>query len=204
MNALSKPKRVLCHGLILALVVNLSLCLPGAWAAGPTEGIKGLIEEVQTVLKTMPQKNQRLDLIEKATARHVDFREMARRSLGGCWITLKQSQQDDFVKVFSELLKASYANHLDDFAKTKVEYLGETNKSDGCEVRILVLRPNDKIPVNFRLVQGPQGWMIYDMVIDGVSLVDNFSTQFAAMIKECSYGELVSRLKERLKAECRG
>jgi phospholipid transport system substrate-binding protein len=204
MNALSKPKRVLFHGLILALAVNLTMCLPGAWAADPMEGIKSLIEEVQTVCKTMPQKNQRLELIEKATARHVDFREMAKRSLGACWITLKQSQQDDFVKVFSGLLKASYANHLDDFAKTKVDYQGESKKADGCEVRIIVLRPNDKIPVNFRLVQGPQGWMIYDMVIDGVSLVDNFRTQFAAMIKECSYGELVTRLKERLEAERRG
>ena len=71
-------------------------------------------------------------------------------------------------------------------------------------MRILVLRPNDKIPVNFRLLQQPQGWMIYDMVIDGVSMVENFRTQFAAMIQECSYGELVRCLKEKLAAERHG
>ena len=64
--------------------------------------------------------------------------------------------------------------------KLKSNYQGETNKAQESEVRILVLRPNDKIPVNFRLLQQPEGWMIYDMVIDGVSLVENFRTQFAA------------------------
>ena len=176
----------------------------GAQAAGPMDDVKGLIQEVQTILQTNPEKSQRLELVEKAAARHLDFREMAKRSLPSTWSKLKRSQQDEFVQVFSGLLQASYANHLDDFAKTKVDYQGETNKAQDSEVRILVLRPNDKIPVNFRLLQEPQGWMIFDMVIDGVSLVENFRSQFAAMIQEFSYGELVSRLKERLAAERHG
>lgn len=188
-------------GLILALAVNLLIWAPLARAEGPLEDVKGLLEEVQTILKNHPQKAKRLDLVEKAAARHLDFREMAKRSLESTWTNLKQSQQDEFVRIFSELLKAHYANHLDDFAKTRVDYQGETNKADAGEVRILVLRPNDKIPVNFRLLHEPQGWMIYDMVIEGVSMVDNFRTQFAAMIQECSYGELVRCLKDKLKAE---
>lgn len=205
MKALSKSKRLLIHGLILALSANLTMWLPGARAASPTDNIKCLIQEVQTILQTKPEKSQRIELVEKAAARHLDFREMAKRCLPSTWTQLNRSQQDEFVKVFSGLLKASYANHLDEFSKTKVDYQGETNnKCDGCEVRILVLRPNDKIPVNFRLLQEPQGWMIYDMVIDGVSLVDNFRTQFAAMIQEFSYSDLVARLKERLAAERHG
>ena len=191
-------------GLILALAVNLLIWVPGARAEGPMEGVKSLIEEVQTILKNNPQKAQRVDLVEKATAKHLDFREMAKRSLESTWTNLNRSQQDDFIRVFSALLKAHYANHLDDFAKTKVDYQKETNKADSSEVRILVLRPNDKIPVDFRLLHEPQGWMIYDMVIEGVSMVDNFRTQFGAMIQECSYGELVRCLKDRLKAECKG
>lgn len=203
-QVLSQPRRVLLPGLILALAFYLTIWVPGAQAAGPMDDVKGLIQEVQTIVLTKSEKSQRLELVEKAAARHLDFREMAKRSLESTWTKLNRSQQDEFVKVFSGLLQASYAKHLDDFAKTKVDYQGETNKSDGCEVRILVLRPNDKIPVNFRLLQEPQGWMIYDMVIDGVSLVENFRTQFAAMIQEFSYGELVSRLKERLAAERHG
>jgi phospholipid transport system substrate-binding protein len=191
-------------GLILALAVNLLIGAPRARAEGPMEGVRGLIEEVQSILKNNPQKAQRVDLVEKATAKHLDFREMAKRSLESTWNGLNQGQQDEFVRVFSELLKASYANHLDDFAKTRVAYQGETNKADSSEVCILVIRPNDKIPVSFRLLHEPEGWMIYDMVIEGVSMVDNFRTQFAAMIQECSYGELVRCMKDKLKAECKG
>jgi phospholipid transport system substrate-binding protein len=205
MKALSKSKRVLIHGFVLALAVNLTMWLPGARAASnPTDDIKGLIQEVQAICQSNSAKSQRLELVEKVTAKHLNFREMAKRCLPSTWSKLNRSQQDEFVKVFSGLLKASYANHLDEFAKTKVDYQGETNKCDGCEVRIVVLRPNDKIPVNFRLMQEPQGWMIYDMVIEGVSLVDNFRNQFSAMIQEFSYNELVSRLKERLAAERHG
>ncbi len=204
MKADKKSGGIWGWGLVLALAVNLLIWVPMARAEGPMEGVKGLIEEVQTILKTKPEKSQRLDLVEKATAKHLDFREMAKRSLESTWTGLNRGQQDEFVRVFSELLKASYANHLDDFAKTKVDYQGETNKAGNGEVRILVVRPNDKVPVNFRLLHEPQGWMIYDMVIEGVSMVDNFRTQFAAMIQECSYGELVRCMKDRLKAECKG
>ena len=203
-QGLSKPMRALRRGLILALALQLTMWVSGAQAAGPMDDVKGLIQEIQTILQVKSEKPQRLELVEKAAARHLDFREMAKRSLPSTWSKLKRSQQDEFVQVFSGLLQASYAKHLDEFAKTKVDYQGETNKSDGCEVRILVLRPNDKIPVNFRLLQEPQGWMIYDMVIDGVSMVENFRTQFAAMIQECSYGELVRCLKEKLASERHG
>ena len=204
MESAKKSGSILGWGLILGLAVNLLIWVPTARADGPMEGVKGLIEEVQTILKNNPQKAQRVDLVEKATAKHLDFREMAKRSLESTWTGLNRGQQDEFVRVFSELLKASYANHLDDFAKTRVAYQGETNKGEAGEVRILVIRPNDKVPVNFRLLHEPQGWMIYDMVIEGVSMVDNFRTQFAAMIQECSYGELVRCMKDKLKAECKG
>ena len=195
MESAKKSGSILGWGLILGLAVNLLIWVPTARADGPMEGVKGLIEEVQTILKNNPQKAQRVDLVEKATAK---------RSLESTWSGLNRGQQDEFVRVFSELLKASYANHLDDFAKTRVDYLGETNKAEAGEVRILVIRPNDKVPVNFRLLHEPQGWMIYDMVIEGVSMVENFRTQFAAMIQECSYGELVRCMKDKLKAECKG
>ncbi len=79
-------------------------------------------------------------------------------------------------------MKAHYANHLDAFAKTKIDYQGETNKAETTEVRMLVIRPNDKIPVNFRLLQESQGWMI----------------------QKCSYDALVRCMKDRLKTESGG
>jgi phospholipid transport system substrate-binding protein len=191
-------------GLILALAVNLIMWTPGAKAAGPMEDVKSLITEVQTILQSKPDKAQRLDLIEKATAKHLDFREMAQRCLGSTWTNLGEAQKKEFVQLFSELLKAHYTKHLDEFAKTKVEYKDETCNAGGSEVRIFVVRPNDRIPVNFRLLAEPQGWMIYDMVIEGVSMESNFRTQFSQAIALSSYQGLVARLRAHLKAECAG
>jgi phospholipid transport system substrate-binding protein len=201
---MEKPGRVLVRGLILALAVFLTMGAAAAQAAEPLENVKGLIKEVQGILQTKSEKPQRLALIEKVTARRLDYREMAKRSLDPAWAGLSRSQQDEFVKIFSQLLKAHYAQHLDDFAKTKVDYQGETTKANTSEVRIQIIRPNDKIPVKFCLLHEPQGWMICDLVIEGVSLVDNFHTQFAAMIHQSSYGSLVRCMKDKLKAECGG
>lgn len=188
-------------GLLLTLALQLTLGTTGAWAAGPLENVKGLIDEVQCILQTNLQKSKRLELIEKITDRHLDFREMAKRCLDSTWNTLTRAQQEEFVKLFSRLLKASYAGHLDEFAKTKVDYLGETNKAECGEVRILVIRANDKIPVNFRLLKEARGWMIYDMEIEGVSMVCNLQTQFCQTIKESSYHGLVRCMKVKLLAD---
>ena len=101
-------------------------------------------------------------------------------------------------------MKAHIAKHFDTFAKTRVEYQGETIHSEASEVRILVVRPNDKIPVKFLLLHKNPGWMIDDMNIDGVSMADNFRTQFGTMIRMRSYSELLRTMKDRLKAESGG
>ena len=199
-----KKPGMLGWGLILALAVNLTMVVTAARAASPLEDVKSLITELQTILQTHSQRSERLDLVEKVTAKHLDFREMAKRCLGSTWNTLSGNQKNEFTHLFGELLKAHYANHLDDFAKTTVTYEGETCSAEASEVRIVVVRPNDRIPVSFRLRQKPEGWMIYDMNIDGVSMVSNFSTQFSRALVTGSYQGLVARLKAHLKAVSHG
>ena len=201
---LRKPGSIPGRGLILALTVYLTMWVPGAQAAGPMDEVKGLIDQVQTIMQTNMEKSKRLDLIEKLTGKHMDFQEMAKRCLGSTWGTLNAGQKAEFVQLFGELLKAHYAKHLDEFAKTKVDYKGETCNGDSSEVQIVVIRPNDRIPVSFRLLQKPAGWLIYDLNIEGVSMVSNFRTQFSRAISLSSYNGLVARLKAHLKAECKG
>lgn len=200
MEAIRKPGRLLALALII-LGAHLLMGASPTRAASPMENIKGLIEEVQTILQTKMDKGQRLDLIEKATAKHLDFREMAQRCLGATWTSLSQAQKDEFVQLFSQLLKVSYANHLDEFVKAKVNYLGESCDGSCSEVHIVVLRANDRIPVNFHLLQQPGGWMIYDLNIEGVSMVSNYRSQFERAIRAISYQGLLGRLKSKLKEE---
>jgi len=190
-----------------ALVLAGSLALTGASrAGGPLESVKSLIEEVQRILQQAPhespvQKQQRLAAIEKAAARLLDYLEMARRSLGPTWNNLSRAQQEEFVHLFSELLKSAYAGRLDEFAHAKVVYQSEENSQDTAEVRISILRQNDKIPVIFRLLKEDQDWMVYDLVVEGVSLVANYRSQFSRVMEGASYQALVHALQAKLQAD---
>ena len=187
-------------GLITTLAIHLLLGAPALRAAGPMEDIKNLIEEVQTILQTKKDKATRLQLIEQSALRRIDYQEMSKRSLERNWGTLSQAQRTEFLRLFTALLRASYADKLDDFAKTTVTYQGETQKGDAGEVRIQVNRPNDKIPVRFMLLKAPQGWMIYDMIIEDVSLVDNFRTEFDRIINASSFTALLKCMQLKLQA----
>ncbi len=203
MMKVNKSVSRLGRGLILALTVYLTMWVPGAKAASSMDEVKGLIDQVQTILQNNSAKSQRLDLIEKLAVKHLDFQEMAKRCLGSTWGTLNAGQKAEFVQLVNELLMAHYAKHLDGFAKTKVDYKGETCNGDSSEVHLVIIRPNDRIPVGIRLLQKPEGWMIYDLNIDGVSMVSNFRTQFSRAIQMSSYQGLLARLKAHLK-ECNG
>ena len=154
-------------------------------------------------LQTEAHHSQKVDLVEQAAARHIDYRELAKRSLGKNWDGLSRGQQDEFVKNFTGLLKASFARRLDEFTKATVTYQPEILKSDYAEVPIVILRPNDKIPVTFRMVKEPQGWMIFDLVIEGVSLADNYRAQFARVIEGSSFQGLLKVLQTKMAEECK-
>jgi phospholipid transport system substrate-binding protein len=193
---------------LLTLAMSLMIGGSAALAAGPADEVKGLINEVLVILnnpalQAKDQRARKVDLVEQAAARHFNYREMAKRCLGETWDTLNQGQQNEFVKNFSGLLKASFACRLDEFTKAKVTYQPEVLKSDQAEVPIIILRPNDKIPVSFRMLKEPQGWMIYDLLIEGVSLADNYRNQFARIIKGGSFKDLLKVLQTRMAEECK-
>lgn len=193
---------------ILTLAVTLMLGGAGALAAGAGDDVKSLITEVLGILNNPAlqgpdHRTRKVDLVEQAAARRFDYREMAKRCLGETWDALNQGQQDEFVKNFSGLLKASFACRLDEFTKAGVTYQPEILKPDGAEVPIVILRPNDKIPVSFRMLKEPQGWMIYDLVIEGVSLADNYRSQFARIIEGGSFKDLLKVLQDRMAEECK-
>ncbi len=197
---------VLAGALLLGVVMNWS---GTGLAASPAEDIKSLINEVLGILNNPAyggptQRSQRVELVEKAAGRHIDYREMAKQCLGDTWDSLNKAQQDEYVKNFSGLIKAGYTCRMDEFTKAKVLYGAEVLKgSDHGEVAIVILRPNDKIPVNFRMLKEPQGWMIYDLVIEGVSMVDNYRAQFARAIQAGSFQTLLQVLQQRMQEECK-
>lgn len=200
MNLLQKLVSRCGPGLVLALAVFLAMDAPAVRAAGPMEDIKNLIEEVQNILQTKKDKPIRLRLIEQSALRRLDYQEMSKRCLENTWSTINQAQRSEFIRLFTQLLRASYADKLDDFAKCTVTYQGETQKGDAAEVRILVMRTNDKIPVKFQMLKRTQGWLIHDLVIEDVSLVENLRTEFGRIIRASSFSALLKCMQLKLQA----
>ena len=113
--------------------------------------------------------------------------------------SLNNAQQDEFVRLFAELLEASYSDKIDRYARhVKVDYTGEIQDGEYVEVRTVVRKTNDRMPMNYRLINEAGTWKVYDVVFEGVSLISNYRSQFSRIIHESSYAELVQRLKTRV------
>lgn len=191
------------RGLALALTLSLVWGATAAVAGPPTDVVKSTIEEVLRILsdpalKSPAQKKHRRQLIKQAVDRHFDYEEMAKRSLGQPWRSLSRAQQSEFVQLFGELLEASYADKIERYTTEKVSYTSESLDEDYAEVKTLILRANDRIPMDYRLYKTDSNWKVYDVVIEGVSLVSNYRSQFNTIIRQSSYGELVQRLRTKV------
>jgi phospholipid transport system substrate-binding protein len=205
----TEQPRVNWRGLRTVLVLAMAWIICGAapaLAAGPQETVKKLVEEALTIIQNPAlqgpgHKDQRVARVAQMADSHFDYRQMAQGCLGENWNSLSAAQQNEFVTTFKALLKASFACRIDELAKARVSYQPEVVKAAYTEVPITILRPNDKIPVSFRMHQASQSWMIYDLAIEGVSLTDNYRSQFGQVIKGASYQVLIQALQAKLKEE---
>ncbi len=185
-------------GVALLLIVGAS----GAWAQEqPMEVVKHVIDNALDILgNTAIPKGQRRQMVKNIVDPHFDYREMAKLSLGQTWYRISAGQRGEFVHLFSDLLEASYSDKIIKYAqRVKIDYtrvipMGENR----VEVRTVVVKPNDRIPLNYRLLREDGTWKVYDVVIEGVSLVANYRSQFRRIIHRSSYADLVRRLQTKV------
>ena len=124
---------------------------------------------------------------------------MTKRSLGIYWRHLTADQQKQFVMLFTQLLVQTYAGDIESYNNDKFTYGNETSEGSYAEVDSKVTRANGtEVTVNYLLHMIHNDWKIYDLVIDDVSVVNNYRSQFDDVLSHYSYHELVHRLKDRL------
>jgi len=188
------------------LIFNLALMTSGALAESPMEAAQSTIDQVMRILKNpalkgQANRRQRLNQIKQVINQRFDYREMAKRCLAQYWTPLSGAQRDEFVRLFKNLLEASYADRFDKYNQESVSYKGQSQNDGYAEVRIEIIMPNDHIPLTFRLLQEDSRWMIYDVIIEGVGLVSNYRSQFSRVIQQSSYAGLVKRLQAKVSEE---
>lgn len=195
-------KDMIKAGFFLTVFCFLFSALPSYSIAGePTNQVKQTVDAVIDVLKNKEMKKpgkaeQRRTKIREVVGGRFDFREMAKRSLAQNWNKRTPEEQKEFVSLYSDLLENAYIRKIEKYEDEKVVY-GE-EKTDGTYASVktnIVTTKEVSIPIEYRLLREDSQWKVYDVVIEGVSLVNNYRNQFNSILRSGSYEDLVKRLK---------
>jgi len=188
---------------LIPLFLVLAVAAP-VLAAEPMEAMKQTTDKVLSIvtnpaLKSAAKASEKDKLIRQAVDERFDWEEMARRSLATHWAKRTPEERKEFVPLFADLLERTYMKKVEDYSGEKVLYEGETKEGDYATVKVkIVTKKNQDIPVEYRLKKEGNDWMIYDVSISGVSLVNNYRSQFNSIISQSSYENLVKRLREKV------
>ena len=186
---------------VLALGV-LSLPSLVIGVESPIVVVRGTIDEVIRLvtdegLKKPEQAAHRRELLEKTIGQHFDFEEMAKRSLAAHWKKRSEPDHQEFATLFQTLLSKTYAGKIENYSGEKVQYHKERLKDSFAEVQTTIASNKTEIFLDYRLLLKDGNWRVYDVVVDGVSLVKNYRVQFDRIIRDSSYEELVKTLREK-------
>jgi len=192
--------KVLCLFIFcLSLFPAASRCFAGE----PTDQVRQAVDAVLEVLKDKelkkPEKEKiRRDKIREIVDRIFDFTEMSRRSLSVHWKKRTAEEQKEFVSLFSDLLEDTYRKKIEKYSDEKIIYTGESVAGGNAVVKTKVITKKETdVPLDYRLMKEEGKWKVYDVVIEGVSLVNNYRSQFNEILGSNPYGELVKRLKNK-------
>lgn len=187
---------------VLVVAVCIGMVTVPGYAGPPTDSMKATIDEVLRIVREkelkQPEKvEERRHLLENVVAARFDYSEMSRRALGAPWNQLTDQQKQEFVELFRTLLTNSYADKIETYSGEGVQYLHERTEKEYAEVRTKVLSGKTEIPLDYRMIHRADDWRVYDVVVDGVSLVNNYRGQFTKILRASSYSDLVDQLRKK-------
>ncbi len=198
-------------GLVLVSVLALVLLTgPGATAGPPTDQLR---ESIDRALKALSDPDLRKDIRtreRRAALRGIaneafDFEEMTKRALARHWHGRTPAEQKEFVQLFADLMERSYVSKLELYAGEKIRYTGESVEGEQATVRTkIVTKQGTEVPVDYRMYWRGDRWLVYDVVIEGISLVANYRSQFNVIIQTSTYQELVGRMKTKVVSVAEG
>lgn len=173
---------------------------------GSVAQVRSILTQVMAI-QTNPKmagpahRERRKKAIEAVIARNFDMDRMAATSLGAYWKKLNDKQRAEFTSVFRDLFQDSYTRLVLDFLKReKIRYSPQEGTGVEALVKTVILRPNENIPVDYRLEKMKVGWLVNDVSIDGVSIVGKYRNAFDRVIRRTSYGALLERMRIQQKA----
>ena len=193
-------KQLLALSIAFVLLLTISFNL---YAGVPTETVQGQVEKILVKLRDpefkQKTKEEKIAGIREIINQVFDWNELSRRTLGKNWKKFNPEQRKEFTHLFSRLLEGIYADRLLAYTDEKVVFEKETELKKGkVEVASHIrLADGKKIPLNYRMTQKDGKWRVYDVVIEGVSMVKNYRGQFRELLSKGSPADLIETLKKK-------
>jgi phospholipid transport system substrate-binding protein len=187
----------------LVFALGLTVCGSAVEAGVPTDQLRGATDRVLKVLQDpalkQPAKEEARRQQIRAIADEVfDWQETGKRALARHWQGRSPSERQEFSALFADLIERSYVSKIERYSGERIVYAGDTVEGDQATVRTkLITKSNTEIPIDYRMQKEGDRWRVYDVVIEGVSLVSNYRTQFNRIIVQSGYGELVTKLRAK-------
>ena len=187
---------------ILLAVLGLGVCR-FAQASEPLEIVRKAVDHAIQILKDpelqSPEKREeRIARLRETLSPIFDYEEMAKRALGTHWRRRTRAEQEAFVKLFRDFLERVYSDKIDLYGGERVRFGREVLDNDFAQVDSTIMRPRgEEIAVTYKLRQISGRWKVYDAVVENISLINNYRSQFDRIISSSSYEELVKRLQEK-------
>jgi phospholipid transport system substrate-binding protein len=165
----------------------------------PSDRVKDSVEKVITVLKEKSlDKEDRWKRIGVVINESFDFRSMSQSILATNWKQATVEERQQFVFFFSQYLEDTYRMKIEAYTNQKVEFVGETIRGKRAIVETLIITDDVEIPVNYKLKENDGNWFAYDVIIEGVSLVNNYRSTFSVIVKNDGMDGLLTDIKSRI------
>jgi phospholipid transport system substrate-binding protein len=197
------PLWLMCATPIFLGATSIPESKPSPAKGSPTEAMRTTVSQALEVLQDQDLKkpertDERVTRLKQIADLRFDYAEMAKRSLGGQWNRLGEKEQQEFVYLFTEFLTATYVEKIHSYSGEEVKFLNERLEGDHAEVKSIMVGKKTEIPMDYRLMKKDGDWKAYDVVVDGISMVQNYRGQFTAILRSSSYEHLVEILRDKI------
>ena len=188
----------------MILTVGLSLAFAPVVSSAESSALDAVRTSVEAILDILKKgdaldKDSRRSAMETEIDKRFDFRAMSQRTLATNWKKATDAEKQEFTDLFKQLIQSSYVGKLEAYTNETVEYVAEKAKGRKAVVETLIKTASADIPLNYKMYSKDGDWLVYDVIIEGVSLISNYRSSYQTIVKQEGFDGLMAKMKAKIK-----